>query len=70
MHEGFLMAKFRVKVKIKPPSKKALLLAEGRRWVDFTISISTWERFVAIHCQNEKPGEVLNRMIAKAAEDG
>jgi hypothetical protein len=62
------MPKFVVKAKkkvSKGKAKRAALEAEGKRWVDFVISIDSWEMFKA-YCGEEKPSVVLIGMIEKA----
>jgi len=61
--------KYRIKTKPPPLSKTKLkqkeLLAQGRRWICFTVPIDTWNKFLSLACQNQKPSDVINLMLEK-----
>lgn len=67
------------RIKVKPPTqqqqlsktklKQKELLAQGRRWICFTVPIDTWNKFLSLACQKEKPSVVLTLMIEKEVKN-
>ena len=49
--------------------KKAQLTSEGRRFIDFVISIELWDRFKLACCDGRKPSEILIELIALAVAE-